>query len=370
MNSHRHAPRCASDRTSRAPEVANAGSTIGTGADQAPIGGERTRSPELPTGGEPEGLSTDCTCAHIQSWLVMQALDMWADVFNEGGMSIAETDVLVGAGATWRSLKAAVDNGNLIRARRGQYALPRTDRHIIEAVRLGGRLGCISAAAHEGIFVFDNSLTHIHVEPTSSRLRAPHDRFQRLSDENKDGVVLHWSRLQNGEDVNDYRIGLRDALIQILRCQEPRFALASLDSALHQGLVLFEDIPGIFSSLPHDLQWLRTRIDARADTGQETVLRFILIDAGFAFEFQPTIPGAGRVDTLVEGCVVVEADSRQYHDGWEAHSRDRTRDCELAMQGYMSYRALYRDIMFRPDRVVRAVTGLLAASRHYRVILH
>lgn len=294
---------------------------------------------------------------------------MWEDVFSESGVRIAETEALIGAGASWRSLKAAVEFGQLIRARRGHYALPGTDRHIVEAVRLGGRLGCISAAAHAGVFVFDNSFTHVHVEPASSRLRAPHDRFQRLSAENQDGVVLHWSQLRNGEDATDYSIGLQDALIQILRCQEPRFAVASLDSALHQGLVLMEDIPAIFSALPHDLQWLRARIDARADAGQETVLRFILIDAGFEFEFQPTISGVGRVDTLVEGCVVVEADSRQHHDGWEAHSRDRTRDCELAMQGYMSYRALYRDIMFQPERVVSAITGLLAASRHSRVVL-
>lgn len=294
---------------------------------------------------------------------------MWANVFSEGDMYIAETDALVGAGATWRSLKAAVEGGHLIRVRRGHYALPQTDRHIIEAARVGGKLGCISAAAHAGIFVFDNSLTHIHVEPTSSRLRAPHDRFHRLGDENKDGVTLHWSQLRNGTDANDYSIGLTDALTQVLRCQEPRFAVASLDSALHQSLILPQDIPGIFSQLPQDLQWLRTRIDARADTGQETVLRFILIDAGFEFEFQATILGAGRVDALVEGCVVVEADSRQYHDGWDAHARDRTRDCELAMQGYMTYRALYRDIMFRPDRVVNAIAGLLAANKHYRVVL-
>jgi len=39
------------------------------------------------------------------------------------------------------------------------------------------------------------------------------------------------------------------------------------------------------------------------------------------------------------------------------------------MQGYMTYRALYRDIMFRPDRVVNAIAGLLAANKHYRVVL-
>lgn len=284
-------------------------------------------------------------------------------------MVIAETEALVAAGATWRSLKSAVDGGHLIRLRRGYYALPDTDRHIIEAGTLGGRLGCVSAAAHSKVFAFDNSFTHVHVEPTASRLRAPHDRFERLGVHNLDGVAVHWNDLVFPADAQGHIVGLKDALIQILRCQQPRFAIASLDSALHQGLLLREDVPEIFAALPHNLEPLRGMIDARSDAGQETVLRFILTDAGFNYEFQATILGVGRVDTLVEGCVVVEADSRQYHDGWDAHARDRARDCELAMQGFMSYRALYRDIMFNPERVVRAVSGLLAASRHYRVII-
>ncbi|MDY7542725.1 MULTISPECIES: hypothetical protein [unclassified Cryobacterium] len=293
----------------------------------------------------------------------------WAEYFQESNVQIAETAALLAAGATWRSLQAAVDNGFLIRARRGHYALPETDVHLLEAVRLGGRLACVSAAAHAGVFALDDSFAHIHVHPTGSRLRAPHNRFELLTDRNRDGVELHWGRLLDSEAGTEYRVGLADALVQVFRCQEPKFAMAALDSALHQRLIGDEDVATIFAALPARFGALRPFVDARSDSGQETVLRYIVREAGYAFESQVSIVGVGRVDMVVEGCLVVEADSRKFHDGWSAHVRHRTRDCDLAALGYMTYRALYRDIIHNPARVVSAIAGLLAANRHYRTVI-
>jgi len=272
-------------------------------------------------------------------------------------------------GATWRSLQAAVGNGFLIRARRGLYVLPDTDRHTLEAVRLGGRLACVSAAADCNVFALDTTFTHLHVAQNASRLRAPNDRFHRLDEQNRDGVEVHWGKLLDPEAGTEYRVGLVDALVQILKCQQPRFALASLDNALRQKLLPPDAIPLIFGRLPDELQYLKGLVDARSDSGQETVLRFIVREAGYDFEIQVSIDGVGRVDFVIEGCLVVEADSRQFHDSWEAHVRDRTRDCDLAAAQYMSYRALYRDIMFRPERVLAAIAGLLAVNRNYRTVI-
>jgi very-short-patch-repair endonuclease len=281
-------------------------------------------------------------------------------------VQIAETAALNAAGASWHALRAAVEAGYLIRVRRGHYALPGTDTHVLEAVRLGGRLACVSAVANMGVFAFDSTFAHIHVPPTGSRLSAPHNRFELLTDENRDGVQLHWGGLLHPADGCEYRVGLTDALAQVLRCQEPRFALASLDSALHQRKLPSAAVSEIFAAVPLDLQYLRRLIDARSDAGQESVLRFIVGQAGYAFEIQVSIHGVGRIDMIVEGCIAVEADSRQFHDGWEAHARDRTRDCDLAMLGFLPLRVLYRDIMFHPERVLAAIAGLLDASRHFR----
>jgi very-short-patch-repair endonuclease len=293
----------------------------------------------------------------------------WLEVFRESDLRVATTAQLRAAGATSKSLEAAVDNGFLVRARRGHYVLPGTDRHILEAVRLGGRLGCISALADDGVFAFDASTTHVHVAPHATRLRSPHDRFQRLNKSNRGGVQLHWDQLADVAGGSEDRVGLPDALIQSFRCQEPRFALASLDNALHLGLLRPWQVPGIFAELPERLRHLEHLVDGRSEAGQETVLRLLIHHAGWAFDIQVQIGGVGRVDIVVEGCVAVEADSRAFHDGWDRHVRDRARDRDLAIAGYSSYRALYRDIMYNPDLVVAAIAGLLAANSKFRTFI-
>lgn len=292
----------------------------------------------------------------------------WLGAFGDSGIRVATTAHLQATGATTRSLQAAVDNSFLIRVRRGYYALPGTDRHVLEAVRLGGRLGCTSAAADRGVFVLDARPTHIHLEPNASRLRSPMDRSQLLSARNRRGVVLHWGALAEPAARTECSIGLKDSLIQMMHCQETRFAAASIDDALRQKLIFRRDVPDIFAALPDRFRPLQRLIDGRGDSGQEFVLRFIVREAGFACETQVPIPGVGRVDMVVEGCVIVEADSRTWHDGWEAHSRDRSRDREAAIRQYPSYRALKDDILYHPEKVIAAISGLLAANRHYRTI--
>ena len=293
----------------------------------------------------------------------------WAEYFRVHNVQIAETGALNAAGANWRVLRAAVESGYLVRARRGHYALPDTDAHILEAVRLGGRLACVSAVANAGIFALDSTFAHIHVDPTASRLRAPHDRFQQLNAHNRDGVELHWNQLLDPRGGTEFRIGLADALVQVFRCQEPRFAIASLDNALYKRLLAEQAVAQIFAALPAELQSLRPLIDCRSESGQETVLRLVITGAGFDVEIQVEIGGVGRVDMIVEGRIAVEADSRQFHDGWEAHARDRTRDCDLAMRGYLTLRVLYRDIIHHPERVIAAITGLLASTSHFRTFI-
>lgn len=293
----------------------------------------------------------------------------WSEYFERNNHRVVETAELTAAGASWRVLKGAVDNGDLVRARRGHYMLGSADRHSLEAVRVGGRLACISAAADAGVFAFDNTFSHIHLDATASRLRTPQDRRQRLTARNREGVELHWDRLLQPRGGSDVAVGLVDALVQIFRCQEPNFAVASLDNALHQGLIPAGSVHTIFGALPDSLQYLRPLIDPRSEAGQETVLRLIVRAAGLECEIQVTIDGVGRVDMLVEGCVVVEADSRRFHEGWPAQARDRGRDRDLAVREYMSYRALYRDIMFFPERVIAAIYGLLAARNRFRTVI-
>lgn len=257
----------------------------------------------------------------------------------------------------------AVRRGDILRVRRDHYARPNVDQHTLEAIRVGGRLACVSAAAELGLFAFDSTHTHLHLMRDASRLRSPQTRFTPLNQLPRDGVVLHWWPLAEPGAGTEYCVGVIDALVQIIRCQEPRFALAALDTALHDQRIRGRDLDIIFARVPEAQQGLRAQINARSEAGQETVLRQLILDAGLRCEIQVAIDGVGRVDLLVEGCVVVEADSQGFHKEWEQHVRDRTRDLRLAERGYLSLRVLYQHIMFEPDAVVAAIRQLVTIAR-------
>ncbi|WP_156109704.1 endonuclease domain-containing protein [Cryobacterium sp. MLB-32] len=271
---------------------------------------------------------------------------------------------LLDSGMRPLQITAAVRAQALIRVRRDHYALPGTDRHTIEAVRIGGREACVSAAREIGFFAFDSHFTHVHIPREGSRLRSPQSRQVPLAAASRDGVQLHWWPLMDTADGTEYCVGARDALAQIIQCQEPRFALAALDTALHEHKITASDLVQIFDHVPEKYRGLRARIDARVDAGQESVLRDLFRSAGFRCDIQVSIDGVGRVDVLVEGCVVVEADSHSHHKSWEEHIRDRTRDRLLAARDYVTLRVLYQDIMFDPEGILRAVRGLVDICRH------
>lgn len=260
-------------------------------------------------------------------------------------------------------LTGAVRGGYLIRVRRDHYALPATDPHILRAVRVGGRLGCVSALRDLGIFGFESRTTHIHLPRGLSRARSPHNRARLLTESNRVGTELHWDELAHPAEGNEYRIGVLDALTQVLRCNHPYHALASIENALHLGRITEPDLGAIFQGVSREKQKLRSRVDGRSEAGQETVLRSALEDAGIRSEIQVAIPGVGRVDGLVEGRLIWEADSRLAHDGWELHVRDRDRDIDAARQGYMTLRPAYNRTMFATGDVVEAVIRLLESTR-------
>ncbi len=290
-------------------------------------------------------------------------------MFDEYGITIASREQLRAAGATGRGLTAAVQTGTLIRIRRDHYALPGTARLIQQAVRVGGRIGCVSALSLAGVFAFDSTFPHVHLDRAASRCRSPRNRFLPLSEDNRDGAELHWSPLVAPDEATEFSVGMLDALHQAVRCQSPWLAIASLDNALHLGRIGESELNELFRRLPERFRPLRAQVDGRSEAGQETVLRLIMRSAGLDCQLQVVIDGVGRIDILVEGILVLEADSRLAHDGWELHVRDRNRDLDLARQGYMRLRPVYNRTMYYPNDVLAAVLNLLAAWNHHRVVI-
>ena len=173
-----------------------------------------------------------------------------------------------------------------------------------------------------------------------------------------DKIVRHWRPTSMPRDalVTD----LIEALVQAIRCQEPRAAIATLDSAWHLGLVDEEAIAEVFSRLPRRYRRLRGLLDRRSESGPETLVRLMLRALGCRVDVQPSIRGVGRVDFVVDGWLIIECDSEEFHSSWLAQRRDRRRDLAAARLGYTTVRLLAEDVMWNRELVQAALKDVIA----------
>jgi len=261
--------------------------------------------------------------------------------------TLLSTRALRDRGFTRRHLACAVAEGRLIRVRKGRYVAADTDAAFVRAARLGGRVDCTSLLRHLGVFVRDTPRLHIQMEPDASRVPA-----------RPDDVVRHWRPTCASSDL--LATPLVEALIQAVRCQEPRAAVATLDSAWHLRLVDDDDLAVIFSRLPRRHRVLRRLLDRRSESGPETLVRLMLRAIDCHVDVQVHVTGVGRVDFVVDGWLIIECDSEQFHSDWDAQKRDRRRDLTAARLGYSTVRLLAEDVMWRGDAVLAALREIIA----------
>lgn len=257
-------------------------------------------------------------------------------------------------GLSRAGLRTALREGTLRRARRDVYLSADAPDRAFAAQRVGGRLDCVSAVAELGVFVLDPRPLHVQVEPNRARQRSPHSRRVRMPQDGS--VVLHW----RSEDLGGaHTVGIVSAVACAVQCQPPRAAVATLDSALHLGVIGEDDLGDVFAAIPGKYRILRPLVDGRAEAGSETIARLLMRGLGVHVEIQQFIEGVGRVDLVVDGWLVIECDSRAHHGGWAAQERDRQRDLALAERGYVCIRPTARMIFTEPDQLLRSVRGLL-----------
>lgn len=146
----------------------------------------------------------------------------------------------------------------------------------------------------------------------------------------------------------------------------PRDAVATLDSAWHLGLITEIDIAEVFALLPRRYRRLRQLHDRRSESGPETLMRLLLRGLGRDVEIQVDIAGVGRVDFVVDGWLIIECDSKAYHEGWDAQRRDRRRDIAAAVRGYTTIRPLAEDILFNYEEILEQVRAILNAGPTFR----
>jgi hypothetical protein len=266
---------------------------------------------------------------------------------------------LFAEGMSRRAIARAVRDGALIRARRDRYLPADTPDNVVRAVRVGGRLTCLSLLELQGIFVLANSILHVHLPRKSTRMRTPGDRKKRLNPKRALDTRLHWlacADCTGAATCVDVVVALAHAVL----CQAPRAAVASIDSAINLGRITVDQVASVFDLLPAKYGVLRALVDGRAQSGPETLVRLMVRSLGGAVTPQVEFEDVGVVDLVVDDWLVIECDSKDFHSDWAQRLKDYRRDLALAQAGYVVLRLTAEDILYRPDVVLAAVRGALS----------
>ena len=258
------------------------------------------------------------------------------------------------------AITGMVDGDRLRPVRRGLWAEPDAPPELVRVARLGGVATATTGARALELWTPDDDVLHVAVPPGASRLRDPDDATTPLA---ADALVrVHWSGRVNAAHTYPDRIApLLGVLEHVIRCMRPELGLAVVDSALHQRRLRASELPLLASQLPEHLRGVLRYADARADSGLETVVRYLLVLAGMAVQVHPVLPGIGEVDLLVGGRLIIETDGRRFHLG-DAFARDRSRDRTATIDGYRVLRLSYRQVVDEWPTTFRAICAALALA--------
>lgn len=245
-------------------------------------------------------------------------------------------------------LRRQVEAGRLLHIAHGWYSSPTADQRVVTAIRTGGRLGCLSACAHYGLWVPPVPGTHVTFNRRAPAALPP-------------GIVAH----------HDREIGQEPAVRPLLAClvevvlhHDTETALIVLDSALNRGILTEHDVVGLVATCPKPRQRVLRYVDGRADSGTETRVRYFFQRRGVAVEPQAYVPGVGRIDLRVGRSLMIECDSREHHTGEANYRRDRARDLALALDANRVLRLTYEQVFHQWPSTSSALTRLVRARLH------
>lgn len=250
---------------------------------------------------------------------------------------------LVRAGCSRRRIAAAVRRGDLLSLGGGAVGIPGVSGPVIAAVTRRASLACVSALAQHGM---DLLIPPGQVHLTGPR-GAPDPR-------------VCWHR----GSTDGLTLGAARAVAQLLHCRPAVEGLVAVDALLRTERA---SLTAIAAEVPRNrgghAKWVLANASALSEPPMESVLRYHLLHAGLTnLVLQARVAGVGRVDFLLDGWLIVEA------DGWDSHKdrgpfeRDRQRDAVAAVQGYRTVRFTWDAVLAHIEEVVRCIGTVLAGG--------
>lgn len=283
-----------------------------------------------------------------QTWAVADVVE----ILQRTGGSARYAD-LAGLTST-RSIRTALERGEIDRVAMGVYALPTAPSDLTVALANGGVLARQSAALHHGLEVVTRPLVpHVLISRTQRR------RETELS------CVLHRTKADLPERVT----APLQTVIDCARHLPFGEALAVADSALCLKKV---DPVALADAARADRRAgsaavlrVAAAADARAESALESMLRARVIDAGFTgfipqyrISDQSFFARVDLADPFLR--IVLEADSFAHHSSRDELRKDCRRYVGLAIRGWMLLRYSWEDVILDETWVG---TSLNAAAR-------
>ncbi|MFT4156438.1 MAG: DUF559 domain-containing protein [Microbacterium sp.] len=251
-------------------------------------------------------------------------------------------------GISRKRIAQEVDTRRIERVRAGVFAAPRTDPDIRTAAAHGGALTCGSALRLHGVWVLDDEALHVWLGENGRR--HPHPGC---------ACTVHNFR-------GPTRFGAVDvetALVHLHTCGGDEAFFAAFESAWNLGLLPRASRARVRLALPKSARWLVDVARGDAQSGLESLLRLRLHILGIRLECQVQIEGVGRVDFVVSGRLILEADGKENHDGPSKRHKDLVRDAAASRLGYETLHFDYAQIVYEWDGVQSAILAALARLR-------
>lgn len=248
-------------------------------------------------------------------------------------------------GFTRQHLADQVKRGTIERVRPGVFAIPPLADDIRSAIAHGGALSCVSVLRSHGIWVLpDETGPHVWLGPSQHPLAHPHCH-----------CISHY---YGGTPVPG-AASIERALLHLRRCAGDEAFFAAYESAWRTGKLSRTARERIRAALPRVARWLVDLARPDADSGLESLLRLRLHLLGIRIGCQVTIVGVGRVDFVIAGRIILEADGEENHGSSDKRHHDRVRDTAASRLGYETLRFDYAQIVHDWPTVQAAILGAM-----------
>lgn len=293
-----------------------------------------------------------------KDWSAVDSIVM--HVLREHG-GVARINAFLAAGLTRLQVASALRRGVLERPRNAWYVDPALPWQVKQAIRVGGVATCVSAAEAIGLPVPPERrrTVHVSVEANAAHFRHHKDKRWYVAAGEDDLVSMHWSHRVDPHLGS--RCGLLDTLLHLSRCVPEEWWIAALDAALREhrdrpALLSRVEFVRLVQHLPRRMRRALRQVDPRSESPIETLLRLGLVRRGLGpFDLQVWTTRSDRVDILLRGRLILEADGKEFQDP----QKDAIRDALMRSLGYVVLRFDHERIVFDLEAVLDEIEAVL-----------